>query len=269
MIKLLVSDIDGTLVTKDKRLTPAARGAAAQLAEAGVALALTSSRPPHGVALFADELHLETPRAGFNGGAIVDASGTLLSALHVPEDAVRDALDHLRSRDIDPWLFTTSEWLLVNPQGDYVDWEQHTVQMPYRVVADFNGEMAEAGKLMAASKDFVKLAGCEVALQESLAGRASVHLSQDYYLDITHPEATKGYAVKSIAALLGIDVADTAAIGDMPNDLPMFDVAAHCIAMGNAPDAVKARADYVTRSNEEDGWAQAVAHYILPRAKGG
>jgi Cof subfamily protein (haloacid dehalogenase superfamily) len=269
MIRLLVSDIDGTLVTKDKRLTPAARQAAQHLADAGIALALTSSRPPRGVALFANELGLQTPRAGFNGGTITDASGNVLESLTLPADVARQALDHLASVHIDPWLFTTDEWVLLNPSGDYVDWEQHTVQMPYRIVESLEADIGSAGKIMAASKDVARLAQCETDLQFKLNGRASVHLSQAYYLDITHKDATKGYAVQSIARLLGIDMAHTAAIGDMPNDLPMFDAAGYSVAMGNAPPAVKSRAAYVTHSNEEDGWARAVENYIIPNATGG
>ena len=70
--------------------------------------------------------------------------------------------------------------------------------------------------------------------------------------------------MREAARLLGVDVAETACIGDMPNDLPMFDVAAFRIAMGNAPAPMQARADYVTATNEASGWAQAVTDFILP-----
>ena len=268
MIRLLVSDIDGTLVTKEKELTPAVRSAAARLADRGVKLVLVSSRPPHGVEVFAGALGLDTPRAGFNGGVFTSPDGKVLQARLLARDTAAEALAYLQSQQIAPWLFTTDEWLLTKLDGDYVDWEQHTVKMQPRVVADFAGALDQAGKIMAASKDFAKLAECERALQTQLAGRAAVHLSQDYYLDITHPQANKGEAVRRAAQLLGVDLARTACIGDMANDLPMFDVAAFSIAMGQAPAGMRARADYVTASNQESGWAQAVEQFILPRAAG-
>jgi Cof subfamily protein (haloacid dehalogenase superfamily) len=268
MISLLVSDIDGTLVTKNKVLTPAAREAADSLAAHGIKLVLTSSRPPHGVAVFADALGLDTPRAAFNGGAMVAADGKVLSFHAIHPDAARAALAHVQESGLDPWVFTAQEWLLLNPQGDYVEWEQRTVKMPFRVVANFDDVIGQAGKIMAASRDFAALAACEVHLQETLAGRVSAHRSQDYYLDITHPQANKGEAVKQAAALLGIPLEETACIGDMPNDLPMFDVAAVTIAMGNAPEAMRGRAHYVTASNEADGWAQAVTAFVIPHSKG-
>ena len=268
MVRLLVSDIDGTLVTKDKRLTDGAMHAAANLAQAGIALALTSSRPPQGIEVFARALHLQTPRGAFNGGVITDPAGHVLSSHLIDASVAAEVLAYLEPLHIPPWIFTASEWLLLNPDGDYVTWEATTVKMPFRQVESFDDYLGQAGKIMVASKDTATLAKCETDLQRQLASRASVHLSQTYYLDITHPDGDKGHAVREIARLLGIDMADVAVIGDMTNDLPMFAVAPLSIAMGQSPDEVKRRATHVTASNEEDGWARAVADYILPKAKG-
>ncbi len=263
-IRLLVSDIDGTLVTKDKELTPQVREATGLLVEHGIKLVLVSSRPPHGVAIFADALQLDTPRAAFNGGVFTSPEGRVLRAELLAEDAAREALAYLQAEGVSPWLFTIDEWLLTDPAGDYVSWEQRTVRMEHRVVPDLTAAAGQAGKIMAASKDFAKLAACEAELQKRLAGRAAVHRSQDYYLDITHPLANKGEAVRQAASLLDVPLHETACIGDMPNDLPMFSVAAHRVAMGNAPPDMQAEADYVTATNQESGWAQAVTGYILP-----
>ncbi len=267
MIRLLVSDIDGTLVTRDKQLTPATHDAARLLAQAGVALALTSSRPPHGIELFARALNLTTPRGAFNGAVITAPDGKILSSHFLPRDVARDIIAYLGTQDIAPWLFTPTEWLILDPAGDYVDWEAKTVQMPYRQVASFDHDLAQAGKIMAASKDNAKLARCETELQHKFAGSAAIHLSQTYYLDITDPAGNKGQAVRGIAALMNIDLAEIAVIGDMGNDVPMFDVAPISVAMGQSPDEVKRRAKYVTASNDNDGWARAIKEFILPHAK--
>jgi Cof subfamily protein (haloacid dehalogenase superfamily) len=264
VVRLLVSDIDGTLVTKDKRLTEATHEAVGKLARAGIALALTSSRPPHGIEVFAAALKLNTPRAAFNGAVIVSPDGQVLSGHFLQAETAGEVLAHLRDVQIAPWLFTAKEWLLVDPQGDYVEWEARTVKMPFRQVESFDAYLGQAGKIMAASKDTEKLAQCERDLQAMLGQRASVHLSQTYYLDITHPEGTKGHAVRALARLLGIDMKDVAVIGDMENDVPMFEVAPLSIAMGQSPDDVKRRATYVTAGNEDDGWAKAMTEYILP-----
>ena len=72
--------------------------------------------------------------------------------------------------------------------------------------------------------------------------------------------------MEALCALLGIDLRQTAVIGDMTNDVSMFEIAGLAIAMGQAPDAVKASADIVTTSNAEDGFSRAVENLILPRA---
>jgi Cof subfamily protein (haloacid dehalogenase superfamily) len=268
MIRLLVSDIDGTLVTKEKALTAQVRAAAAALTAHNVQLVLVSSRPTRGVAMFADALQLTTPRAAFNGGVFSDPNGQILLQHLLEEEAAREAVSYLQLHGISPWLFTATEWLVTDEHGDYVDWEQRTVKLQPRAVENLIPFSGQAGKIMAASKDFAKLAACEAALQRSLAGRAAVHRSQDYYLDITHPLANKGQAVREAARLLNIDLAHTACIGDMRNDMPMFDVATYKIAMANAPEEMRGQADYVTASNQESGWAQAVEQYILPNAEG-
>jgi Cof subfamily protein (haloacid dehalogenase superfamily) len=267
-LRLLVSDVDGTLVTRDKRLTPASIAAAAALREAGVGLALVSSRPPRGIAGLAAQLGPDIPIAGFNGGTILDAGGRTLSERLVPEEAARIALAEFDRLGIDAWVFADDAWLLRNPEGDYVPLERRTVGFGPRVVADLTPYLGRAGKLVGASRDHALLAACEPALQQELGTRARAQRSQPYYLDVTHPEADKGHALLALAGLLGVDVREVACIGDMSNDLPMFAVAGLAIAVGNAPAAVQAQAAAVTLSNDTDGFAAAVRDIVLPRAPG-
>ncbi len=265
-IRLVVTDVDGTLVTDDKVLTPASIAAAARLRAAGVALAVTSSRPPHGLEVVAGPLGLDTPRGGFNGGTIVAADGTILTQICVPVPEARQALALMREHGVDAWVFADGEWLLQNPDGQYVPLEKRTVQMQPRVVDSFDPYIARAGKIVGMSGDFEGLARLEHVLQQAFGTRANAHRSQKYYLDVTHPEAQKGRAVTEIARILGIPLDAVCAIGDQANDLPMFGVAGHSIAMGNGPAAVQAKAGWVSRSNAEEGWAWAIDHYVLPRA---
>ncbi len=267
-VRLLVSDVDGTLVTTAKDLTPASVDAAARLRGAGVMLALVSSRPPRGMAALAARLGIDTPLAGFNGGTILDAGGRVVSERLVPEAAARTALAAFARRGIDAWVFADGEWLLRDPDGEYVPLERRTIGFEPKVVDDLAPAAGRAGKLVGASSDAAKLAECEAALQRELGAAATAHRSQTYYLDVTNPDADKGHALLALAGLLGVEAAEVACIGDMGNDLPMFAVAGLAIAMGNAPPAVQARASAVTRSNDDDGFAAAVRDVVLPRAPG-
>ena len=265
-IRLLISDVDGTLVTSDKQLTPATIAAVAKLRDAGVQFEVVSSRPPRGMAMLVEPLRIDTYLAGFNGGAIVRPDQTPVEERTVPRAAVETSLRAFAQAGVDIWVFASGEWLVTNPDGAYVPRERRTVQFDPVVVSDFAPYVGQAGKVVGSSRDFDLLARIEDDLQRELDGMASARRSQRYYLDVTHPEANKGTAARALAALVGVPMAETACIGDMVNDLPMLAIAGLSVAMGNAPPEVQALANEVTASNDSDGFAAAVERVILPRA---
>jgi Cof subfamily protein (haloacid dehalogenase superfamily) len=265
-VKLLVSDVDGTLVAPDKTLPPSAVAAAARLREAGVALALVSARPPFGMR-YAAEGTRPVAVAGFNGGTILDGQGVVLERHLLLAEAGRDALALLAARAIPAWLFTDEEWLVTDPGAHHVPLETRTVRQPPRVVPDLAPYLGACGKIVGSSQDHARLAGVESEMQALLGGRATARRSQLYYLDVTHGDANKGFALRALCRQLGVDPAEAACIGDAPNDLPMFAVAGFAIAMGNAEPEVKAQAAAVVGRNDADGWAEAVDRIVLPMAK--
>lgn len=256
-VRLFVSDVDGTLVRPDKSLAPSTVEAVRRLQRAGVQVAIVSARPPRGMKPIAAELGLTTPLAGFNGGTLLGADGQVVSQLLLPAGLARVAIDLFGNRGVSTWLFTADEWLCTDPDGPYVGLERRTVRFNERVVDSFEPYLGQIGKLTGVTDDFALLAAVETELQGLLGTAATVHRSQQYYLDVTHPDAHKGNAVRALADALHIDLADVAAIGDMANDVPMFAVAGQSIAMGNAAPDVQARAQFVTGRNDADGWAEA------------
>lgn len=262
-IRLVVSDVDGTMVTGEKVMTPATLAAARRLQEAGVHLSLVSSRPPRGMAFLAMELGLTGPLGGFNGATILGPDGTLIEDLVVSERAVRISLALFAERGVDAWLFADNQWLVKSLDGAFIPRERRTVRFDPVVVEDFEPYIGRCGKIVGASTDFDGLAQCEAELQGLLSGAANAHRSQKYYLDVTNPAADKGTAVRAFARWYGVDMADVCVLGDQGNDVPMFRVAGHSVAMGNAPAHVAAEAKHHTLSNEEDGWAAAIDGYVL------
>lgn len=270
--KLLVSDVDGTLVTNDKQLTAKSIAAVRALADADVAFALTSSRPPFGLRMLIERLAVRAPVAAFNGGLIFAGEGSVpLEAHSIPVHVARRAVASLQRMGVGIWFDTDRDWFLLDPSGDYVSHEVLTIATAPKQVASFDqpGIIDRGFKIVGVSRDFDLLARCETELGKELGSAATVARSQRYYLDITHPTANKGHAVQALANLLGIDLAAVAVIGDGGNDVAMFEVAGLAIAMGNASAEVKARAQFVTSSNEQDGFAAAVSRWILPWAAAG
>jgi Cof subfamily protein (haloacid dehalogenase superfamily) len=265
-VAFLISDVDGTLVTPDKRLTEAAAAAVRSLRAAGVGFSLISSRPPRGMAALLSALEVDQPFAAFNGGSVLGPDGDVLERLTVPREAARMALALFDLRGIDSWVFARDEWWLRDPHGVNTDRERRTVGFEPTVIAGFDSLLGEIDKLVGVSDDHELLARVEVEAQARLAGLAAAVRSQSYYLDVTHPQANKGHGVRAICRRLGLDPQRLAVIGDMANDVSMFVEAGFAIAMGQAPEAVRAAAHAVTAANTEDGFAEAVHRYVLPRA---
>lgn len=265
-IRLVVSDVDGTLVKHDRTLAASTIAAAAKLRAAGVKFALISSRPAHGMDVLVGPLGIDTPRAGFNGGEVLDPADTLLRQRTIPEAACRRAVALLEQAGTDVWVFAGGEWLLRNPAAHYIPREQLSISMPWRVVDDFAPYLTEVHKVMGTSTDFSLMGRMEAEVRGAIGATAAVHRSQDYYLDVTHPEANKGAAAVALAEILGVAMEEVACLGDMPNDLPMFHACGFAIAMGNAPEAVQAHAQAITADNDSDGWAQAIDRFVLPYA---
>jgi len=266
-IAMLVSDIDGTLVTPDKSLTPRAIEAVARLAKAGVAFTLVSSRPPRGMAALARTLNVSLPLAAFNGATLVSPQLRVIRALHPSARAARAMLTLLAAEQVQAWIFADNAWFLRDPDGARVAHERHTVGFEPTVVDSFEPVIDRVDKIVGVCDDAALLDAVEAKARDLLGASAAVIRSQSYYLDVTHPLADKGAAVRDLSREAGVDLARTAVIGDMTNDIAMFKVAGFAVAMGQAPDAVKAEADAVTAPNTDDGFAKAVEDLILPRAQ--
>jgi Cof subfamily protein (haloacid dehalogenase superfamily) len=262
-VSLVISDVDGTLVTPDKTLTEASIRAVHQLHARGIGFTVISSRPPFGLRMLIEPLALALPIGAFNGGAMVKPTLEVVEQRLVPEPAARRSVELLEQLGADVWVFTAERWLAQNPAGDYVPRERRTLQAEPTLVKDFAPYFERAAKIVGSSRDFAKLTACEEAMRAALGAQASVSRSQAYYLDVTPPAVDKGTFVKSLSQQLGLPTASIAVLGDMENDLAMFRPAGMSIAMGNASDEVKQQATYVTTSNAEDGFAAAVERYIL------
>ena len=268
-VKLVVSDVDGTIVQTDKSVSPGTVAAAQRLQDAGVSLAIVSARPPRGMTYITDTLKLRGPYAGFNGGMVVGPDGATLEWNPAPPACVRQALDLYEKRGISVFLFTQDEWLIRDPGGPHVEHERRTVKFDARVVPDFAPYVDQVGKLVGVTDDHPLLADAERELQGIVGDKANAVRSQTYYLDLTHPSANKGNAVRILAKHAGCKPEEVVAMGDQNNDIPMFKVAGYSVCMGNgSADAKRAAAATVEHTNDADGWAEAVDTLILPRARG-
>jgi Cof subfamily protein (haloacid dehalogenase superfamily) len=257
-IALVVSDVDGTLLTKDKVLTDKASRAARQLQDSGVGFTIVSSRPTIGMRFLIEPLQLTLPIGSFNGSSITDPQLNPIEQHVIPTLAAQRSLEVLSEFKVDIWLFTSDKWLARNPDGEYNSLEKRTIKTDPVIVEDFAPYLSAACKIVGSSSDPALLQRCEIAMQQALGTQAMAVRSQSYYLDITPPGCDKGTFVKAIAKRLGVPTDAVATIGDMHNDLAMFRKCGMSIAMGNATDDIKRQATNVTASNQDEGFAGAI-----------
>jgi Cof subfamily protein (haloacid dehalogenase superfamily) len=257
-IALVVSDVDGTLLTKNKILTDGAKAAVRKLHAAGIGFTIVSSRPTIGMGFLIEPLSIALPIGAFNGSSIVDAALEPIEQHLIGADVARRSIDVLNAFGVDIWLFTNERWYTRNPDGEYVAHEKLAIKADPTIIPDFKPHLATACKIVGASSDPALLQRCEVAMKEAIGHEATAVRSQTYYLDITPPGYDKGSFVATMTKRLGISTDAVATIGDMENDLPMFAKSGVSFAMGNAADNVKRRATHVTDSNEQDGFAAAM-----------
>ncbi|MDE3107973.1 MAG: HAD family phosphatase [Acidobacteriota bacterium] len=262
-VKLVLSDVDGTLVTSDKRLTARSVAAVAALGDAGIRFALTSARPPQGLAAYVEALSLTTPLGAFNGGVIVDPQLRVLAESLIEADLAHQMIDVLKTQGLAPWVYQGAHWYVTDVNAPHVAHEAAVSHDTPEEVANYSFLAGGVAKIVGVSDDDARSAAALEVMRERFSSRASVSRSQSYYLDVTDLAANKGRVVHFLSAYYDLAPEEIATIGDMHNDVAMFEASGLSIAMGNAAPDVRERAREVTTSNDDEGFATAIERFIL------
>ena len=222
--KLLVIDVDGTLLNDQKQITPHTKSALLKAQQMGVHVVLASGRPTGGILPLAQELELNN-----YGGYVISYNGAQIIEMQ------------------------TGNLLFENLNN-----------MNIRQVTNFpNAIDFKPCKCMLASDNEAELVGLENHWKKKLAGVADVFRSEDYFLEVVPPTIDKGNTLALLMEMLKLTREEVIAIGDGIADVPMLQLAGLGIAMGNARDSVKVCAEATTLSNEQDGVAIAIEKAIL------
>jgi Cof subfamily protein (haloacid dehalogenase superfamily) len=264
-IAAVLADVDGTLVTKAKVLTPRAMQAVKQLQERGVLFAITSGRPPRGMRMLVEPLGMTVPMAAFNGGILVLPDMTVVDERAIPADVAPAVVETIRAHGLYAWIYRATEWYVTDPNAPHAERESRTVRFPPTVVPSYDGLLDRAVKIVGVSDDHDLVVRCEADLQGQFASHVSASRSQPHYVDVTHPTANKGVVIERLSRYFKIPLEQVATLGDQPNDVLMFVRSGLSIAMGNASEEVQRQATYVTASHEEEGFAMAIERFVLPR----
>lgn len=265
--RLLVTDIDDTLLTTDKRITNKVRDAIFKAQDAGVTVAIASGRLPIGVRPYAEELGV-CERGGcylaFNGGLVLDAQGNILHSNVLDRKYLPAIYNALRPYDVTVLVHTHDKIFTDNNQNSYAYTEPEALHQPLHLLNNLLTDVDwDLHKILIAGEPEL-LHRVEPVLKAQFGQELDIFLSAPWFLDVMPKGVNKGVGVRYLAARLGIPTEAVIACGDSYNDLSMIRCAGLGVAMHNAEDALKEAADYVTeRDCDHDGIAEVIEKFIL------
>ncbi|RRD79568.1 Cof-type HAD-IIB family hydrolase [Tannerella forsythia] len=266
--KLVVLDVDGTLLTNEKTVTPRTRATLIKVQQMGVKLVLASGRPTYGVVGLAKELELDKNGGyilSYNGGQIINAqTNELLFEKRIDPEFMPYLERKARKNGFAIFTYRQNTILTNDASNPRVVQEARLNGMELRETDRFAEEIDfHPCKVMLASDDEKALVGLEEHWKKRLAGTLDVFRSETYFLEVVPQFIDKANTLSVLLEKLNIPSAHIVALGDGVCDVTMIQLAGLGIAMGNAQDSVKACADVITFSNEEDGAAVALEKAIL------
>lgn len=265
--KLLVTDIDDTLLTTDKRITGTVKNALTRAQDSGVKLAIASGRLPIGVKPYVDALGIRE-RGGyylaFNGGLILDADDNIVHGTVLEHKYLESVYHAVHPYNVTVLAHQHDKIFTDNNQNSYAYTEPEALHLPLNIVDDLLSFVDwDLHKILIAGEPEI-LVELEPVLKARFGDELDIFRSAPFFLDIMPRGVNKGVGVTYIAEKLGIGMDEVIACGDSFNDISMIRAAGLGVAMNNAEEELKAVADYVTeRDCDHDGIAEVVEKYIF------
>ena len=274
MAKAILLDIDGTLTNDQKIITPRTRDALLAAQSDGAVLVLASGRPSMGLTGFADVLHMKEHNGVFvcfNGAKSVNyQTNEVYFQQTLTVEQGKRVLEHMHKFNVCPiydrgaYMYLENAFFTIERDGapwTIAEYEAHNNNYLLCEVAN-NAEFMdwELNKILVAGQpEYLQEIWQQMAAP--FEGELSSMFTAPFYYEFTPLGVDKTRALRETFATLGIDRSEVIAFGDAQNDQSMIEWAGTGVAMGNAVDEVKAVADYVTLSNNEDGIAAALEHF--------
>ncbi len=270
--KLLVLDVDGTLLNNKKEITPATLATLLKVQQMGLQIVLASGRSTHGLRPVAEILELDKYNGyilSYNGGQIFNmATNELLFERRINPELI-PYLEKKANKNNFTILTYHQDTILTNNAADkHVQEEAERNKMQVKEVKDFAGSIHFSPcKCMLVSDDEDALVGLEKHWKRRLDGALDVFRSETYFLEVVPPSINKADTLAVLMDKLSIKPEEMIAIGDGVCDITMIQTAGLGIAMGNAVESVKRCTDFTTATNEEDGVARAIEEHIIAKIR--
>lgn len=262
VIHALISDLDDTLLTAEHTLSPRTVRTLQRIQRQGVKVILASGRAAASMRPYVETVGTPWPYIACNGAQIVDAhSGEVLASSELPVALAREMLAWLKARDVYAQLYEEDDWCYDKPCR-YADDYCRSSGVIGRRVDDLAAYIQRPTAKLLAVDEPERIRALIAEASDAFRGRLSVATSKPYFMEVTSLEATKGNAVKKLAAMLGLTPETTICAGDSLNDLSMLSWSQLPVSVSNARDAVKAVAWRVAGNGQQDGIAELLDELI-------
>ncbi len=263
--RAIALDLDGTLTNHDKVVTPRTRQALLQAESKGAIIILASGRPTYGIVPVAECLELEK-RGGYilsyNGGNIVNAkTGEKLFSQFLPDAVIPILYKYAKEKNHALLGYAGNEIITEMPDDQYVKEESRINKMNIRKVNNLLDALEPHPTKLLMTGDPTDMIKAEEELVEILGEKMDIFRSAPFFMELVPKGIDKAQSLLRLLSKINLTPADLMAFGDGYNDLSMLKLAGVGVAMANAAPEVRADADYVTLSNEEDGVAEALLHF--------
>lgn len=265
--QMLVLDVDGTLMNSNNEISPRTLRSLARLQEHGGKVVLSSGRPTIGVKPLAELLQLPSYGSfvlSFNGSRIINCgTNECIYARNLELQTVYDLYRHAVGHGFTILTYSDTE-IFSSPDPDKnADIEANANKAVIRVLDGFEGHIDFPVPKCLIIGDPEKLVLYERELYEMYHGLLSVSRSFPFFLEVNPKDVNKGNSLLRLLNGLDMNPEQVICCGDGGNDIPMIRSAGLGVAMANAGSSVKAAADYITASNDEDGIALVIERFIL------
>jgi len=263
-IKLVALDLDDTLLQPDRTISRRSIEVLSATRQQGVMVVLATGRMYRAALPFAQELKLNLPLIAYQGALIkTTETGEVLRSVELSAKQCYPVLAFLAEKGIHANLYIDDE-LYISEMNAVAAHYASFSRVPVHIVGALTAfEFAHTTKIVAIADPALIHHEVEPQARALFGHELTINTSRPHFLEFGHPDATKSSALAFLGARLGIRSEEMLAIGDGPNDLDMIAYAGIGVAIGNADDRLKAMADYITASNEEEGVAKAIERFVL------
>lgn len=266
--QILVLDLDGTLTNSKKEITKPTLEALIELQERGKKVVLASGRPTYGVEPLARQLHLERYGSyilSFNGAKITDCrSGNIIYNKTLPPETIPEIYEIASHYPVDILAYSSDKIYSGLKSNEYSELESQINHIPLTPLTDFCGTVSTFLNnkfLLTGEPD--DIAAAKKELTDRFRGLLNIYCSEPFFLEIVPQRIDKASSLQKLLSSLGLTADEMICCGDGYNDLTMIEYAGLGVAMENAQPLVREKADFVTRSNDEDGVLHVIEQFMM------